>query len=32
VQELDEQERANALVAVGEGVVLDDEVQQVRGL
>jgi len=30
-QEQDEQEGADALVAVGEGVVLDHEVEQVRG-
>ena len=32
VQEVDKQERADALVAVGEGVILDDEVEKVRGL
>ena len=30
VQEVDEQERADALVTVGKRMVLDDEVQQVR--
>jgi hypothetical protein len=32
MQELNQQERADALAAVGEGAVLDDEVQPVRGL
>ena len=32
MQEFDEQERADALVSIGEGMILDHKVQQVIGL